>query len=106
MGTNGNGKEIGWNKSESILAPGSQPPSQTPHKTVWRRDGDIWCRDLDMGSSLRRQMSEFEERESSEWQHRVLYERECGQTSALDIRVLLYIRHRFGFQDPTRPSGP
>lgn len=34
MGTNGNGEEIGWNKSESVLAPGSQPPSQTSYESV------------------------------------------------------------------------
>ncbi|KAL6462767.1 hypothetical protein MHYP_G00291890 [Metynnis hypsauchen] len=30
MGTNGNGVEIGWNKSENVLDPGSQPPAR-PH---------------------------------------------------------------------------
>lgn len=33
MGTNGNGEEIGWNKSENVLATGSQPPSQAPYQS-------------------------------------------------------------------------
>lgn len=45
MGTNGNGEEIGWNKSENVLALGSQPPSQTSHESVWGGGDDIWCRD-------------------------------------------------------------
>lgn len=48
MGTNGNGEEIGWNKSENILAPGSQPPSQTPYESACRGDDNIWCRDPDV----------------------------------------------------------
>lgn len=48
MGTNGNGEEIGWNKSENVLAPGSQPPSQTPYESACRGDDDIWFRDPDV----------------------------------------------------------
>lgn len=48
MGTNGNGEEIGWNKSENVLAPGSQPPSQTPYESVCRGGDDIWLRDPDV----------------------------------------------------------